>query len=125
MNPETFIQNYESALASQDWAIIEALFSTAACITFSDGTVHLGKSKIQAAYEENFRIIKSEKYAIENVNWLKKEETFAVYVFEFNWTGRVNDKLVSGSGVGTTVLIFENFRWKILSEHLGKKSMTA
>ena len=78
MKHEEFILAYETALASQDWKIVEPLISNKACVTFSNGTVHRGKEKIQIAFENNFAKIKSEKYSIKNIIWLKKEGMFAV-----------------------------------------------
>jgi len=122
MNPEAFIKLYETALGTQKWKKVEPLISNEAIVTFSDGSVHRGKAKVQKAFENNFSKIKNEKYAIENIIWLKKEEKYAVYLFEFNWTGIVNGKSISGSGCGTSVIIYEDEKWKLLTEHLGRKS---
>jgi len=122
MIPEEFIKAYESALATQDWNSLDKLISDQIAVTFSDGTVHVGKDEVQIAFEKNFASIKSEKYTIQNVKWLRKEEPFAVYLFEFYWTGIVNGKSVSGNGIGTSVIVNEEGRWKLLTEHLGKKT---
>jgi len=122
MIPEKFIKAYESALATQDWNRLDKLISDQIAVTFSDGTVHVGKDEVQIAFEKNFASIKSEKYTIQNVKWLRKEEPFAVYLFEFYWTGIVNGKSVSGNGIGTSVIVKEEGRWKLLTEHLGKKT---
>lgn len=121
MTPEEFLTAYETALAAQDWALVALLMTPNVSVTFSNGTVHIGKQKVQAAFENNFATIKNEKYAIEHVVWLKKETMYAVYLFEFNWTGLINDKLVSGNGIGTSVIIKEGECWKLLTEHLGRK----
>ena len=42
-----------------------------------------------------------------------------VYLFHFNWKGIINGQQASGSGRGTTVIMFENGKWKLVSEHLG------
>lgn len=120
MNPDNFITTYETALASQNWKAVEPLVSNHVSVTFSNGNVHQGKHEVQKAFENNFSKIKSEKYVMENIVWLKKEQTFAVYLFEFNWSGIVDNKLVSGSGIGTSVIIQEDKVWKLLTEHLGK-----
>ncbi|TAI47829.1 nuclear transport factor 2 family protein [Flagellimonas allohymeniacidonis] len=122
MIPEEFIKAYEIALATQNWKNIEPLISESISVIFSDGTVHCGKNKVQIAYENNFSKIKNEKYLIDNVRWLSREENFAVYLFDFYWTGVVNGKSVSGNGIGTSVLIKEDCSWKLLTEHLGRKS---
>lgn len=122
MEPEDFIKAYESALATQNWKNIEPLISESASVTFSNGSVHLGIDKIRTAFENNFKKIKNEEYLVDNVRWLSKEEKFAVYLFDFYWTGIVNGKSVSGNGTGTSVLIKEDCSWKLLTEHLGRKS---
>lgn len=121
MNPEKFIQNYEQALASQDWSRVEPLVHKDACVTFSNGAVHKGKSAVKAAFEKNFSLIKDEEYSISNVHWVMKGNETAVYLFEFNWSGIINDKPATGSGKGTSVLVKENDQWKLLVEHLGPK----
>ncbi len=122
MDAQEFIKSYEIALRTQDWKIVEPLISSIASVTFSDGTIHIGKDNVQKAFEKNFSMIKSEKYIIENVNWLIKEELYGVYLFEFRWTGIVNGNSVSGSGYGTSVIRKEEGKWKLLTEHLGRKS---
>lgn len=120
MTQDEFIIAYESGLATQDWKNLDALISDNIAVTFSDGSVYTGRSKVKAAFEKNFNSIKSEKYSIENVNWLKKEESYAVYIFEYHWSGLVKGNSVSGQGVGTSVIIKENGDWKLLTEHLGR-----
>ncbi|WP_394751255.1 nuclear transport factor 2 family protein [Spongiimicrobium salis] len=122
MNLEEFVKAYENALATQNWKNVEPLVSESVSVTFSNGRVHFGKSKVRTAFENNFSKIKNEKYSIENVRWLNSDENFAVYLFDFHWTGIINGKTVSGNGIGTAVLTKEDGHWKLLTEHLGKKS---
>ncbi len=122
MEAQHFIASYESALASQDWNQVDPLISENASVIFSDGSIHQGKEAVKIAFERNFSIIKSEKYQIKNVNWLKIDEHFAVFNFEFEWAGLINGDLVSGEGVGSSVIVKEEDSWMILSEHLGRKS---
>lgn len=122
MNPEEFIQAYEQALATQNWMNVDPLVHETACVTFSNGTVHKGKRGVRKAFEGNFSIIKDEKYSISNVHWVSLGSETAVYLFEFNWSGLINDQPASGSGRGTSVLIKESDRWLLLVEHLGPKA---
>ena len=122
MNPEEFIKSYEMALGTQDWKEVGPLVSEKVSVTFSNGTIHRGKENVRKAFERNFSLIKNEKYTVENIEWLAKDEKYAVYSFEFNWTGTVDGKSVSGNGIGTSVLIKEAKEWKLLTEHLGRKS---
>ncbi|TMM53218.1 nuclear transport factor 2 family protein [Maribacter algarum] len=122
MKPEDFIKKYKAALKTQDWNTVDPLFHDNACVTFSDGTVHLGKSKVRIAFEHNFSIINSEEYAIQNVRWIHKNESMAAFVFEFYWEGIINKNLAKGNGIGTTVLISKNGKWVLLTENLSKKA---
>jgi ketosteroid isomerase-like protein len=122
MSPEEFIRAYEHALATQDWMNVDPLIHENACVTFSNGTVHKGKPAVRKAFEGNFSIIKDETYSISNVHWAIKDTETAVYLFEFNWSGLINDQPASGSGRGTSVLIKENDKWQLLVEHLGPKA---
>jgi len=119
VKPEDFIKAYEQALATQDWSEVEQLIHPDACVTFSNGTVHKGKAEVQKAFESNFSLIKDEKYSMTNVHWVLKNAKIAVYLFDFNWSGVINDKPASGAGRGTSVLIKSGDKWQLLVEHLG------
>ena len=122
MSPEEFIRAYEQALAAQNWIIVDPLVHENACVTFSNGTLHKGKLAVRKAFEANFSIIKDEIYTISNVHWISKGSEMAVYLFEFNWSGLINNQPASGSGRGTSVLIKEKDKWLLLVEHLGPKA---
>lgn len=119
LRPEDFILAYESALATQDWSKVAPLIHDDACVTFSNGSVHRGKSEVKAAFEKNFAAIRSESYHVENVDWIRKGEELAVYRFDFAWSGYIGGKLASGAGRGTSVLTLEAGSWQLLVEHLG------
>ena len=121
MDPEEFIRAYQQALASQDWTNVDPLVHENASVTFSNGTVHKGKSEVRRAFEKNFSLIKDEEYSIANVHWVTKSSEMAVYLFDFSWSGLINERQASGSGRGTSVLIKESDRWQLLVEHLGPK----
>lgn len=121
MKPEEFIEQYQTALNSQKWINVDPLISEETVVTFSDGSVHNGKEKVREAFENNFKKIKNESYVMNYIIWIKKEATYAVYAFEYNWSGFMDMKLISGSGVGTAVIIKASNQWKLLMEHLGRK----
>jgi ketosteroid isomerase-like protein len=117
--PDEFILLYERALDSQGWHAVDPLVHDNACVTFSNGTVHVGKAAVQRAFEGNFAAIADEEYRISNIRWVHRGAEIAVYLFDFNWTGRVRGRPVSGSGRGTCVLHRDGDGWKLLVEHLG------
>ena len=122
MTPEQFIKRYEAALATQDWQQVDPLIHPDACVTFSSGAVHLGKTAVRQAYERNFSLIQDETYQIEDVHWVMKGTETAVYLFSFHWSGLINGEPASGAGTGSAVLIKHSDGWQLLAEHLGPKS---
>ncbi len=125
MTPETFIKAYEAALASQDWPQVDPLVHPDACVTFSSGAVHMGKTAVRHAFERNFALIQDETYQIDNVHWVMRGEATAVYLFTFRWSGLINGKPASGAGTGSTVLVNGANGWQLLVEHLGPKANDA
>ena len=116
---DEFIPLYEHSLASQHWHAVDPLVHDDACVTFSNGTVHVGKAAVQRAFEGNFAAIADEEYRISNIRWVHRGSEIAVYLFDFNWSGRVGGRPASGSSRGTTVLHRNDDGWRLLVEHLG------
>ena len=116
---EEFIPLYERAL-SQGWDAVDPLIDEDACVTFSTGTVHVGKAAVRRAFEGNFAAIADEDYRISNVRWVHCGPEMAVYLFDFSWTGRIRGRPASGSGHGTSVLRRNDDGWRLLVEHLGR-----
>lgn len=122
MTPDEFLKNYERALSTQQWSIVAPLIHEDACVTFSDGTFR-GKAAVQQVFERTFGLIEDETYAISNLHWVRKSVDYAVCQFEFRWSGLIDGEQSSGSGRGTSVLIKENGRWQLLTEHLGPNAV--
>jgi len=53
----------------------------------------------------------------------QKGDKTAVYLFEFNRSGLINEKPASGSGQDTTMLFNEAGKWLLRVEHLGQKTV--
>jgi ketosteroid isomerase-like protein len=122
ITPDDFVRSYEAALASQQWAAVDPLMHDDVCVTFSTGAVHTGKPAVRRAFEHNFASIEDERYRITNIHWVLRSEDFAVYLFDFQWSGRINGRETRGSGRGTSVLARAGAEWKLLAEHLGSGS---
>jgi ketosteroid isomerase-like protein len=118
MTPDEFIHVYETALATQQWSRVEPLLHSDACVTFSSGAVHKGRRAVQAAFERNFAAIRDETYRISNVHWVVRTPDFAVYLFDFAWSGLIDGKPASGAGRGTAVIVRTGDSWQLLAEHL-------
>ena len=61
-------------------AAFDPLVHENACVTFSNGTVHIGKAAVRSAYEANFAAIQDEHYEISNVHWARRCDDVAVYL---------------------------------------------
>lgn len=118
MTPEEFIAAYEHALASQNWALVAPLMHDDCVATFSRGTYH-GKKEVEEIFRRNFAAIEDEHYAITNVRWVRREADFAVFTFDFHWSGLIQGKEASGGGRGTSVIVRNATGWQLISEHLG------
>lgn len=119
MKPQDFVRAYEQALASQDWRQVEPLLHPNVCVTFSNGKRHQGIANVEKAYRANFAAIQDEQYAVSEVHWVHPDAAFAVYLFQFRWSGRINGQVAAGGGLGTSVLEHSEGRWRLLTEHLG------
>jgi ketosteroid isomerase-like protein len=118
MTAEEFIVHYEEALATQRWAAVEPLIHENCCVTISTGTVHKGKQAVRSAFERNFSTIEGEEYRISKVHWVMRTADIAVYLFGFEWTGRIDGREAAGAGKGTSVLVRNGADWQLLAEHL-------
>lgn len=125
MNPEDFIKRYESALATQDWQQVDPLIHPDACVTFSSGAVHVGKTAVRHAFERNFSLIQDETYQMADVHWVLVGVETAVYRFTFHWSGLINGKPAHGAGTGSAVLVNGANGWQLLLEHLGPQANDA
>lgn len=121
MTPETFLKDYEQALASQDWLQVAPLIHEDCTVTFSNGSTHRGKVAVRTAFERNFELIEDEEYTISEVHWVTRTEDFAVVTYVYDWSGLIRGERASGAGRGTSTLKREGEVWLLVSEHLGPK----
>lgn len=118
MTPLDLLKKYEEALSSQKWSSVAPLMHKDVCVTFTNGTFK-GINEVQAVFDKNFALIQDEKYAIDNIHWAHTSENNAVCLYEFRWEGIIEGEHCSGGGRATSVLIFSDNKWKIITEHLG------
>lgn len=119
MTVEEFVDRYERALGTQQWAAVEPLIHQDATVTFSTGAAYFGREQVRTAFERNFSMIEGEEYRIADVYWVLRSADTAVYTFGFEWAGVIDGQAASGSGRGTCVLVRNGDAWQLLAEHLG------
>lgn len=118
MKPEDFVKKYEEALSTQEWRKVETLIHPDCVATFTSGT-YRGKEQVEEIFRRNFNLIQGEHYAISNIHWVAKEPEYAVFTFNYNWSGIINGKHAEGGGRGTSVIVRSGSQWQLISEHLG------
>lgn len=122
MTPDDLLRAYEDALGTQDWKQVEPLMHPDVCVTFSSGAYHEGRPAVQRAFTENFSLIRNERYAISNVHWIAKDDCHAACTYEFDWSGEIAGKPMTGGGRGTSLMKNEGGTWLVLAEHLGPRA---
>ncbi len=116
---------YEHATNDHDLEATLALIDDHAVYLFSDESVHIGKDAIEKVLRRNFDLILDEHYSIDNLTWLVDSGEVAACVYDFSWSGVINEETASGSGRGTTVLKGSASGWKVVHEHLSKGRFAA
>ncbi|MHA2337134.1 MAG: YybH family protein [Candidatus Hodarchaeales archaeon] len=116
-SPEEFMNLYEKEANSLDFNRVGSFIANDATYWFTDGSF-TGINEIRSAFERTWKVIENEKYAINNVKWLTKEESHAVCIYSFKTEGIVNGEKFSAMGRGTNVLKKIDGKWKIIHEHL-------
>lgn len=122
MTPEEFLRLYERRASSRSFENVAPLIANDAVFWFNDGS-YVGTESIRKAFERTWSFeILEEKYWLDGIRWLVKEERFAVCTFAYHWTGVVKGKFKElGSGRGTCVLRRSASDWKIIHEHLSRE----
>jgi len=113
-----FIKHYEKAISTQKWENVAALIHPDCVVTFTNGT-YKGKSEVKDIFTKNFALIKDETYAITNIHFVIERPDYAVFIFNYHWSGYINGKPAKGGGRGTSVIINSDQGWQLVSEHLG------
>lgn len=121
MTVEDFIKRYEKALATQKWENVSPLIHEKCVVTFSNGNRYYGKEQIEQAFQKNFDLIKGESFSISELSQGVSTEHFAVCTYSYEWSGEIAGEMISGTGLGTSVLMRVDSGWQFVSEHLGSK----
>jgi len=118
MSPTEFMSAYEAVTNAHNLDVLLDLIADDAIYLFSNQTAHVGKPATRKAIQANFEAIQGETYRILNLKWLASSSDVAACVYEFDWSGTMNGRPVSGRGRGTTVIRRADGRWKVAHEHL-------
>jgi ketosteroid isomerase-like protein len=117
MTPEEFLHVYEQRTNTHRFEEVAPLIADTAVYWFNDGSFQ-GKEAIKQAFEKTWKIIQEEHYAIENIQWLVKDQQSAVCIYLFHWQGNVEGQRMQGMGRGTSIVKKVNSQWQVIHEHL-------
>lgn len=117
MTPEEFLCAYEQRTNTHRFEEVAPLIADTAVYWFNDGSFQ-GKDAIKQAFEKTWAYIQDEHYAIENIQWLVKNQESAVCIYLFRWDGNVEGQYLQGMGRGTSVLQKIAGQWQVIHEHL-------
>ena len=118
--PQSFIESYEKALASQDFDLMDSILHPKVSITSALGEIYLGRHAVRAAYERIFYQIKNENFTYGDIKWVFKSKSMAIYLFKFEWDADLNNEHVHRKGFGTAVLVNHKGNWVLLSKQFAK-----
>ncbi|MBI4836364.1 MAG: nuclear transport factor 2 family protein [Candidatus Abawacabacteria bacterium] len=113
----TFLEAYEKAANSCDFANVAPLVANDAAFWFTNGTYE-GKKDIQKAFEETWAKIQNETYSIANIKWIIATYWNSVCSYTFKSEGVVDGKKRIFKGRGLNVLKRIDGNWRIVHEHL-------
>ena len=114
---ETFLEAYEKAANSENFATVAPLIAENATFWFTNGTFN-GKTAIQEAFEETWSTIQNEKYTISHIRWVTTNYWASACTYTFTSDGVVDGKRQVYKGKGTNVLARIDGSWRMVHEHL-------
>ena len=121
---ETAMEQYHEALVNRDLDQLAQIIDSEAVYLFSNEAHMIGRKEVMAGIEGNFNAIRDETYKTSKLRWLVRTQKAAVCVYEYHWTGIINEQQMSGGGRGTNVFRLKDGAWRIVHEHLSKGSLT-
>lgn len=116
---DTFLDAYEEAANSRDFAKVEPFIGDEAVFWFTND-LYAGKAEIQKAFNDTWGDIQDETYTISNVQWVARNYWVSSCIYTFTSDGIVNSKRQVYTGKGTNVLARQRGSWRIVHEHLSK-----
>ena len=117
MTPEEVAREYERCLNLHSPDEAAKLLADDAVFWFNDGS-HEGIGAIKKALADVWLVIRDESYELRDICWLCRDDTCAVCIYTFHWSGFIEKKMTFGHGRGTSVFRKERGRWLIVHEHL-------
>ena len=111
------LSDYVAATNTHDFDAVEPLLS-AECVYYFGNATRRGTMQVRDYFEDTWRQIVDDVYAVHDVVWVQHTPDAATAVFRYTWRGMWDGKAASGEGRGTNVFERRNGAWLLVHEHL-------
>jgi hypothetical protein len=115
-----FLKRFEEASATQLFANVAGMIHPNALFRFNDGD-YRGLEAIQRAFESTWtQEVKDERYCLSDIEVVSIDINSAVATFHFNWSGAGPQGPFQIVGRGTSLLVLQDGKLKVMLEHLSR-----
>jgi ketosteroid isomerase-like protein len=113
------LNQYIEATNTHDFSEVAKCLNKNAVYYFSNKTC-VGMDEVKNYFENSWNIVKDEKYWATDVKLLSETDDTIVCIYQYNYSGYINDKYAEGHGRATNVFIRNKStnRWELVHEHL-------
>ena len=115
------LKQYIEATNTHNFDEVERCVHEKAVYIFS-GNEMKGIDTIRSYFEKTWSNIQDEEYWATDIEWLHEDDNNMVCLYQYNYKGYLDGKLVEGFGRATNVFIKCKLtgEWKLIHEHLSK-----
>jgi hypothetical protein len=115
-----FLKRFEEASATELFANVAGMIHPNALFRFNDGDYH-GLEAIQRAFESTWiQDVKDERYYLSDIEVVSVDTNSAVATFHYTWSGVGLHGPFQILGRGTSLLVLQDGRLKVMLEHLSR-----
>ena len=115
-----FLRRFERAQGTEDFDAVRPLLHPDVLFRFNDGD-YRGLEAARGAFESTWALdVDDERYYLTDVEVLHVDSNSATATFRFHWSGSGDNGPFHIVGRGTSVLVRDDGRLKLLVEHLSR-----
>jgi hypothetical protein len=115
-----FLKRFEDASATGLFANVVGMIHPNALFRFNNGDYH-GLEAIQRAFESTWtHDVKDERYYLSDIEVVSVDTSSAAATFHFNWSGIGPHGQFQIVGRGTSLLVLQDGKLKVMVEHLSR-----
>ncbi len=118
-SPEAAFERYRAQINTHDFDLLARdVIAPDALFVFTD-KVHRGIAEVRAAFARTWTALPDEVYAMTEPQWLTRDQSSAVVVFRYSYSGTLKSgQPLAGGGHGTNLYKRTPAGWRLAYEHL-------